>query len=64
MNIFKGLEFYIYSAAAAAVTVWASHHPMWHDPALWFMGVIGHAIGYQHHATNGKVVNGGPPAGP
>ncbi len=51
MNIFKRLETYLYSGFAAAVTVWASHHPLYHDLALWFLGVIGTAIGVSHGAN-------------
>lgn len=52
MSILKSVEFYIYSAVASAVMVWASHNPMWHDPAIWLMGVLGHAIGFAN-AKNG-----------
>lgn len=51
MGIFGRLENYLYTAIASAVMVWASHNPVWHDPALWLLGVIGHAIGA---SSNGK----------
>lgn len=51
MGIFGRLETYLYTAIASVVMVWASHNPVWHDPALWLLGVIGHAIGA---AGNGK----------
>lgn len=58
MNILKSVEFYAYSALASAVMVWAQHNPTWHDPAIWLMGVLGHAIG-KAHAQGG---NGSGPA--
>ena len=51
MSLFTDLRFYVFTAVASAVSVWASHNPVWHDPALWLLGVIGHAIGA---AGNGK----------
>lgn len=52
---FGSLETWIYTAVASGVMVWASHNPTWHDPAIWFLGVIGHALGIAH----GKNVVGG-----
>ena len=59
MDIFKRLETYVYTAIASGVMVWASHNPTWHDPAIWLLGVIGHAIGA---AGNGNKPGGGPVA--
>lgn len=56
MSIFSQVEFWVYSAVASGVMTWAAHNPIWHDPAIWLMGVIGHAIG----VANAK--NGSPPA--
>lgn len=58
MTIFSQVEFWIYSAVASGVMTWAAHNPTWHDPAIWLMGVIGHAIGI----ANAKSVSSGPPA--
>lgn len=53
MDIFKRLETYVYTAIAGGVMVWVSHNPIWHDPALWLLGVIGHAIGAAGNNDNG-----------
>lgn len=54
MSLFTDLRFYVFTAVASAVSVWASHNPVWHDPAMWFLGVIGHAIGVSHAQANGN----------
>lgn len=48
----KGLTYFLYTAAASVVMTWAAHNPAWHDPALWLLGVLGHAIGYTHGSGN------------
>jgi hypothetical protein len=58
VKILKSVEFYLYTAVASGVMVWASHNPIWHDPALWLMGVLGHAIGF----SSGKSGADGVPA--
>lgn len=53
MSIFKRLETYVYSGLVAVVSTWAAGHPAYHDIAIWFMGVIGTAIGVAH-GSNGN----------
>lgn len=55
--LFKKIETYVYSAVGAAVMAWAAHHPMYHDIAVWFLGVLGTAIGVKHGEEIAK--NGG-----
>ena len=57
MNIFKSLETYIYTMIGAAVLTATAHNPALHDVSIWFLGVLGHAIGI----ANGK--SQPPPAG-
>lgn len=55
----SSLLYFAYTALAAGVTTWAAHNPVWHDPALWFLGVLGHAIGFTHAKNGGS--NGAAP---
>lgn len=45
MNLFRNLETYIYTAAGAALLTFTAHNPALHDLSIWFLGVLGHAIG-------------------
>jgi hypothetical protein len=52
VDIFTDVKFYLYTALAGVITVFASHHPVFHDPALWLLGVLGHAIGKSHGSSS------------
>jgi hypothetical protein len=60
MSIFKSLETYVYTAVAGALLTATAHNPALHDLSVWFLGVLGHAIGVaQAKAMTGS--NGAAP---
>lgn len=59
MNLFRNLETYIYTAAGAAVLTFTAHNPALHDLSIWFLGVLGHAIGVSTASNTG---GNAPPA--
>lgn len=57
MNILKNLETYAYTAIGAALLAYTAHNPALHDVSIWFLGVLGHAIGVS--GSNANVGGGG-----